>query len=66
MRGVTFGHRDRSVWAWQEWGSALAVIGNANAFWGANVSWQGVGAASREAALRGALTGGAARASATT
>ncbi|BDA50577.1 probable endoplasmic reticulum mannosyl-oligosaccharide 1,2-alpha-mannosidase at C-terminar half [Coccomyxa sp. Obi] len=50
----------------KEWGSALAVIGNANAFWGANVSWQGVGAASREAALRSALTGGSAGASATT
>ncbi|EIE20577.1 hypothetical protein COCSUDRAFT_48568 [Coccomyxa subellipsoidea C-169] len=48
----------------REWGSALAVIGNANAYWAANVSWHGAGAAVRDAALRSALTGRSAGASA--
>jgi len=48
----------------QEWAGAMAVIGNANALWGANVSWQGAGSASRDAALRAALTGRPATASA--
>lgn len=41
----------------QEWGSALAVIGNLNALWASNVSWHGTGAAIREAAVRTAMTG---------